>query len=68
MCMPIRGTKERQGKCLCCSTKLGTSLTGLVNLGLFIYYFVLFVRSCKEDKFNWVILIWTFIIGLLRVI
>ena len=43
-------------------------LTGPINIAMFVFYMTLFIKSCKADKFDWVILIWTFGIGLPRVI
>ena len=43
-------------------------LIGIISVGFLILYMVLFVRSCKDDRFNWVILLWTFAIGVPRVV
>lgn len=46
----------------------GLYLTGPISIGLFVYYMVMFIKSAHADKFNWVVLIWTFVIGLPRVL
>lgn len=42
-------------------------LTGFMSLGLFIYYMFLLVRGCRHDRFNWQILIWILVIGMVRI-
>ena len=61
-----RGHKDHRKFC-CCSVKIGAHVTGIVSIGLFIYYMFLLVRSSKHDRFNWQVLLWTFVIGLVRV-
>jgi hypothetical protein len=65
MCQCLRG---KHGRFCCCSILVGMHMTGPISIGMFVFYMYLFVKSCKEDKFDWVILIWTFIIGLPRII
>ena len=61
----IRG---REGKFCCCSTTMGIHFSTPIHIGMFIYYMILFVASAQHDDWNWVILIWTFVIGLPRII
>jgi len=42
--------------------------TGVMSAGFLVYYFVLLVTSAQHDKFNWLIILWCFAIGLPRVI
>lgn len=65
MCMCLRG---KQGRFCCCSTLIGMHMTGPISIGLFCFYMTMFIKSSHADKFNWVILIWTFAIGLPRVL
>ena len=65
MCECFRG---RHGVFCCCTTLVGMHLTGPISIGLFAFYMTLFVRSAHADQFNWVILFWTFVIGLPRII
>jgi hypothetical protein len=43
-------------------------LTGPISIAFFVFYMTLFIKSAKADNFDWVILIWTFVIGLPRII
>ena len=43
-------------------------LTGPISIGFLAFYMTLFIRSSEANSFNWVILIWTFVIGLPRVL
>ena len=65
MCLCFRG---REGKFLCCSVLVGMHCTGPISIGMFAYYMTLFINSSENDQFNWVILVWTFLIGLPRMI
>ena len=53
---------------LCCTTHVGMMITGPVSMLLFVFYMTLFIRESREDHFNWVILFWTFVIGVPRII
>ena len=64
----MRGPESRHGRWCCFSTLIGMHLIGIISVGFLILYMVLFVRSCQDDKFNWVILLWTFCIGVPRVV
>ena len=66
MCKAIRGTKEKRMFC-CCSVKIGAHIVGFVSLLLFFYYMFLLIRSSRHDNFEWRILIWCFVIGVVRV-
>jgi len=35
---------------------------------MFVYYMVLFITSAQHDNWNWVILLWTFVIGMPRIV
>ena len=65
MCECLRG---KHGRFLCCSVLVGMHLTGPISMAFFAYYFTLFVKSIQRDEFDWVILIWVFVIGLPRVV
>ena len=56
------------GRFCCCPAKVGLHLTGLISIGLLVYFFVLLVASAQNDRFNWLIIIWVFAVGFPRVI
>ena len=64
----MRGPERRHGRWCCFSSIIGMHIIGVISVGFLILYMVLFVRSSQADKFNWVILLWTFVIGLPRVV
>ena len=68
MCLALRGPESRHGRWCCCSSLIGMHMIGVISVGFLILYMVLFVRSCEADRFNWVILLWTFVIGVPRVV
>lgn len=43
-------------------------MTGPISIGLFCFYMTMFIKSCHADRFNWLVLVWTFCIGLPRVL
>ena len=59
--------EDRFGKFCCVSTKVGMHLTGAVSIGLIVLYFTLLAEGASHDNFNWVVLVWTFVMGIPRV-